>query len=160
MEFGIFWEMDWKFAEVIPTKSGAKNIRKRGLLSSPKINVVTTPAILVLNGPEYWDHRNPTLALRPTRILRLGEEEYSLGAVIYGNGSHFTCYVAIKGGILFYDGVAKRKLKWQHAQSINLPTGYKVNQFWYIRRKMSPESVVAESVVADQSQPAGHHYCQ
>jgi len=91
--------------------------------SSPKMNVVTIPTILVLNRLEYWHLNKKTLTFRPARIVRFGHEEYSLGAIIYGNGSHFTCHVAIKGGILFYDGMAKRKLKWQHAQTINPPVG-------------------------------------
>src|SRR5690348_13728943 len=40
--------------------------------------------------------------------------------------------------------MANRKLKWQDAQSINIPLGYKVNQFWYIRRTMPSTTVIAD----------------
>ena len=110
-----------------------------GRLRKPdSIDGLNTPALLVLNCLEYWAATKQECYHPPVRSLVFSKGEYSLGAIIYGDGAHFCCHIFVQGGVLFYDGMAKRKLSWGNTQSVNIPTGFIINQMWYVRHNGSP----------------------
>eukprot|EP00474_Spongospora_subterranea_P007816 CRZ08274.1 hypothetical protein [Spongospora subterranea] len=95
---------------------------------SQKLDAKSHPKLLILNCLEHWERDTDAKYHLPARVLSFGTMEYALGAIIYGNGAHFCCHVFVKGGVLFYDGLAKRKLRWHLAYEVTLPDGYLVNQ--------------------------------
>lgn len=65
--------------------------------------------------------------------LRFAETNYSLFAIIYYNGSHFTGLVLPGSGALYYDGLKTPRLKWVKRKGFKPPSGYRVSHLWYRR---------------------------
>ena len=124
----------------------------RAVAKTRQYCVLNRPALLVLNCLEYWAATKQECYQPPVRSLVFSKEEYSLGAIIYGEGAHFCCHIFVQGGVLFYDGMAKRKLSWGNTQSVNIPTGFIINQMWYVRHNGGPGQTLGSFPCAIASQ--------
>lgn len=71
---------------------------------------------------------------KPDKIITFGDFEYDVAAVIYTNEhrSHFYCHVFVQGNPLFYDGMAKRKMRWQASTGYE-KSNFPISEVWYRR---------------------------
>ncbi|KAG0242164.1 hypothetical protein BG011_003367, partial [Mortierella polycephala] len=84
----------------------------------------------------------------PAQLLNIEGNEYRLAAVLYGGGNHFRSITMIAGSSMFYDGNAKRKMRWLNRSEYKVPEGCFVNQVWYLNKTRS--SLVSAVSFADE----------
>ncbi|KAF9552696.1 hypothetical protein EC968_000485, partial [Mortierella alpina] len=74
----------------------------------------------------------------------VGDKEYTLAAVMYGNGRHFSCVAMIDGRALSYDGIRRNRLKWLTPKENIIPSKYQICQVWYLDKNGSSGTKCSE----------------
>lgn len=109
----------------------------------------TLPYLLVLDCLECW-HSTQGPVQGPAQVLYIDRSEYHLAAIMYGSGAHFCCTTMVKGRPIFYDGMKSRRLQWLAINKMEPPSGFQMNQVWYLKKE-------AQNVPSGQQQPVAFH---
>ena len=115
----------------------------RGIRVYSQTRVPSLPYILAIDCSASINSKEERVD-PPTRLLILGDSEYHLAAVLFGNNKHFVCTVMIQGKTAFYDGMRMPLVRWVSADFI--PLGYRIHIVWYLKKSAQDCPSTADSL--------------
>jgi len=100
-------------------------------------SLVKMPSLLIL-------HISHSGCKEPPSEITLFNTVFYLVACILCNGVHFNGSINIGSAVLFYDGMAERKLKWVKKNE-RLPIGYEYSHLFYKQKELLEEDDTVEA---------------